>query len=295
MDIVFDIQRFSTHDGPGIRTTVFLKGCPLRCFWCHNPESLNPHPQILFTESKCMGCGRCVKSCLHGAVISNGEIDREKCTGCGICADACPPRALSFSGKNMTAQEILMEAEKDRAFYEKSGGGITLSGGEALLQSKFAAEVLSACKSAGIHTALDTCGEVPFSAFEEVLPYTDIFLYDIKAAEPERHKKGCGTDGKRIAENLKRLSALGADIRLRVPVIPGFNDSKAAMGEICALIDSLPSKHPLDLLRFHRMGGIKYKALGMQYKALDYEPPDDGKMEEFADMFRPFCESVTIA
>ena len=292
--VIFDIQRFSTHDGPGIRTTVFFKGCPLRCFWCHNPESISPKPEILVKQAACIGCGRCTEACLNAAVSGPGQIDRAACTACGRCAEACPTRALALSGRSADTGEVLAQVLKDRAFYSRSGGGMTISGGEALLQSSFAAELLAACKREGIHTAVDTAGDVPYQAFEDVLPYTDLFLYDVKAASPGLHRKGCGKDNGRIVENLRRLSESGAEIRLRIPVIPGFNDNPEEMERIGALIGSLSGKQPADLLRFHRMGAVKYEGLQREYAAKAFEPPDDALMRRLAEILKPHCACIQI-
>jgi pyruvate formate lyase activating enzyme len=266
--LIFNIQKYNMYDGPGVRTLIFFKGCPLRCYWCHNPESIHPQPELMYESAKCIGCGRC------GDRLS------------GACADNCPSGALTVSGKNVTVEELLQTAEKDNLFYQRSGGGITVSGGEALLQPVFAAAFLAACRENGWHTAVDTAGEVPFSAFEAVLPYTELFLYDIKVIDPARHTQGCGTDNRRILDNLRRLSALGAEIRLRVPVVPGFNDDEAAMAEIGAFTQTLPRAHPLDLLRFHRMGAVKYKNLRRTYPANDITPPDDTRMRALADSIK---------
>lgn len=291
---IFDIQRYSTHDGPGIRTTVFMKGCNLRCYWCHNPESLRPQPEVLFLAAKCIGCGRCAAACEHAAMTAPGRIERDACAGCGACAKACPPKALVLSGRRATVEEILAEAEKDAAFYRRSGGGVTVSGGEALLQADFVAELLCALRRRGIHTAVDTAGDVPFSAFEAVLPHTDLFLFDIKAADPELHRQGCGRDNLRILANLRRLCGAGAPVRLRVPVIPGFNDTPEAMTAIGEIIGSLPGRRPLDLLRFHRMGEAKYGHLGQAYRAGELEPPDDEKMRLLAKALSPHCDGIEI-
>ncbi len=291
--IIFDIQRFSTHDGPGIRTTVFFKGCPLRCFWCHNPESISPAPEVLFTREKCIGCGGCTGACPARA-IENGQIDRTRCTGCGGCAAVCPSRALKLYGREVTARDVLREAERDMPFYARSGGGVTLSGGEALMQGEFAGEVLRLLRERGIRTAVDTAGDVPYSAFERVAGAADLFLFDIKTAEGWRHERGCGRGNARILGNLHRLCQTGANIRLRVPVIPGFNDSAEAMRAIGGVIGGLPGRYPLDLLRFHRMGAQKYAALGIAYRAEESAPPDDEAMRGFAKELRPYCAEAMI-
>lgn len=223
-----------------------------------------------------------------------GRPDRAKCTACGACAAACPAKALTLAGREMTVADVMREVEKDRAFYERSGGGVTVSGGEALLQSEFVAELLAACRERGIHTTVDTAGDVPFSALEAVLPYTDMFLFDIKAADAELHRQGCGRDNARIVDNLRRLCERGAEVRLRVPVIPIYNDTDEAMRAIGALIGTLHGSHPLDLLRFHRMGGAKYEHLALPYPAGNLEPPDDGRMVALAAILAPYCASVQI-
>jgi pyruvate formate lyase activating enzyme len=199
-----------------------------------------------------------------------------------------------LSGRSVEVGEVMDQVKKDRAFYERSGGGVTVSGGEVLLQSGFAAALLAECKQAGMHTAVDTAGDVPYDAFEAVLPYTDLFLFDVKAADPALHRKGCGKDNRRILENLRRLSAGGANVRLRIPVIPGFNDNEEAIGQIGALICALPGRHPTDLLRFHRMGAEKYTSLQRTYRAEALESPDDARMQALADVLKTCCVSVQI-
>ena len=245
--IVFDIQRFSVHDGPGIRTTVFMKGCPLRCRWCHNPEGLSPKLQLQFFEDKCVGCGSCGK--------------REKLSD----AERCNTEALTVCGRELDESDVISEVLKDRIFYSDNGG-ITLSGGECLLQADFVASVLSLAKAEGLHTAIDTCGCVNWGDIEKTLDFCDLYLYDIKCLDPTLHKEYTGVDNSLIIENLKRLSACGKDIWIRVPVIPDFNNNEAEMKAIAELVSTLSSVKQVTLMPYHTLGASKYKTLGLEYK-----------------------------
>ena len=261
---IFQIKRFAVHDGPGVRTTVFFKGCPLRCRWCHNPEGLESAPQLAYYPSKCLSCGECL-ICPTGAhtVGENGHVfDRAKCTACGACAKVCLGAALLFYGREVGVEDLLPELLADRAFYENSGGGVTLSGGECLCQSAFCAELLQALKGQGIHTAVDTCGAVPRAAFEAVLPYTDLFLYDIKAADEEVHRRATGQSNRLILENLAYLDGRGAKIEVRVPFVPGYND--AEIGRIAELLKPLRNLTGVRVLPYHDLAGSKYLSLGMR-------------------------------
>ena len=254
--ILFDIERCSYVDGPGIRTTVFFKGCNLHCQWCHNPESQNPCPEMLFYRDKCTGCGKCRSICPSP----------EGCTLCGKCAFFCPADARSICGREYTLREVLAEIRKDRSLYENSGGGVTFSGGECMLQADFLAELLQLCKAQGIHTAVDTAGLVPFSTFEKVLPYTDLFLYDIKLLDPEKHRQYTGVSNRLILENLKKLFSAGAKLWIRIPVIGGVNDSPLEITEILEFLSQCGKPEKLELLPYHAMGEHKYGALGKAAK-----------------------------
>ena len=224
---VFDIQRFSLHDGPGIRTIVFLKGCPLSCKWCSNPESQNMKPVIMYKKNECLHCGRCINACSKKAISFENKtfIDRSICTGCGECANACPAGALVVKGKTMTVQQLIRELKKDATTYRRSGGGITLSGGEPLVQYEFAAELLRACKAQGWDTAIETTGAGITEAVEKVIPYVDTVLLDIKHLDTEKHKKFTGIGNEQILKNAARISQISSTV-VRVPVIPGFNYSE---------------------------------------------------------------------
>ena len=268
---IFDIQRFSWHDGPGIRTVVFFKGCNLHCFWCHNPESLSAASELLLYQEKCVRCGKCVAVCPHGchhlSVSGGHEINREACTLCGKCTEACYADALKIAGRSLGIGEVMAEVLKDREFYELSGGGVTLSGGEPLLQVAGCEALLVKCRQAGIHTAVDTAGDVPWGSFERILAVTDLFLYDLKTLNPELHREACGAPNGRILENLRALGACCARIVIRIPVIPGFNDNPQEMASLAGFLRDIPRIEKVELLPFHTFGSIKYRALGVDYPA----------------------------
>ncbi|NLX70846.1 MAG: glycyl-radical enzyme activating protein [Clostridiales bacterium] len=286
--LIFNIQRFSIHDGPGIRTTVFFKGCSLRCFWCHNPESIHPHPQIQLFLQKCIGCGKCFEICPVGAhCMIDGErvFLRELCRNCGKCAEICYADALVLAGKWLTAREVMDEVEKDKPFYENSDGGVTISGGEPLLQADFARALLEECKKEGLHTVVDTAGNVPWEAFEKVLPFTDLFLYDLKAADEEFHRQVTGAGNARILDNLKKLANSDKNIWIRIPIIPGVNDKVEEMEKLLMIIKELKQIEYVELLPFHRLGEGKYTSLDMENLAKGYEPPRDDLMNRLAKVF----------
>ena len=263
--MIFEIKRFAVHDGDGIRTTVFFKGCPLRCVWCHNPEGLRAEPQLAYYAHKCIGCGECASVCPTGAhTLQNSAhvLDRQKCTACGGCAEHCLGDALTHYGKSVTVEELLPLLLEDREFYESSNGGVTLSGGECLLQSQFCASLLQALKREGIHTAVDTCGAVPREAIDRVLPYTDLFLYDLKAIDPEVHRRCTGVTNERILENLRYVDAMGAKIEIRYPLVPDYNDGEAE--KIRDFLATLRTRPRVRVLPYHNFAGSKYRALGLE-------------------------------
>ncbi len=267
---IFDIQRNSFVDGPGIRTTVFFKGCNLRCKWCHNPESQSAQKQMMFYKDKCIGCGKCAEVCPNHL---------KNCDFCGKCELYCPADARKVCGKEYSVDEVFKEIAKDKMFYENSGGGATFSGGECMLQTDFLCKILKKCKENGIHTAVDTAGNVPREYFERVLPYTDMFLYDIKAFSEDLHKQGTGVSNKLILENLLWLSGK-CDIIVRIPVIGGFNDDKAELEKIAEFLKHIKCEK-VELLPYHVMGEHKYDALGMEHKK--YYAPDN--IEKFREIF----------
>lgn len=280
---VVKIQKFSLQDGPGIRTTVFLKGCYLKCLWCSNPETQNPGPELEFENARCeTRCDRCLKACPQGALEKMRdavEIDRKKCTGCGICAQACQRRAFTLIGRNMSIDEVVTEVDKDRPFYARSGGGVTLSGGEPLVQYPFALGILKACQSRGISTALDTTGFTEWEALQEVLEYTDIVLYDLKHIDGPEHQRLTGVDNRKVLSNVQRLSQQGTPLFLRVPIIPGFNDDGGTLKKLAELVTGLPGIQRVDLLPYHRLGAYKYQRLGREYPLKDLKPASKAYME----------------
>lgn len=281
--IIADIKRMTLHDGPGIRSTVFVKGCPLRCLWCHNPESISALPRLLYREHLCLHCGNCNSACPAQA-IRNGSIDRTKCSNCGACTENCFRGALTLSGTEMSADEVFHAVMRDREYYG-SDGGVTVSGGEPLLYPEFTAQLFRRLQAEGIHTALDTCGEVPFSSFEKVLPFTSLVLYDLKGMDPVRHQKNTGRSNQRILENLRELGRRHIPVEIRIPLIPEHNDSPEELKAAAHFLQTIPSVTAVKVLPFHNMARNKYRAAGMTDTTPDVEPPDDELMQKAAGIF----------
>ena len=274
MGRVFAIKRLEIHDGPGVRTTVFLKGCPLRCLWCHNPESLSPSSELAHYAHKCISCGACTSVCSSGAhEIKDGKhvFNREKCVSCGACENVCPTNANKLFGSVMTVEEVVREVMIDKSFYDETGGGVTLSGGEPLLQIDFLCELLKALKREGIHTAIDTALDVPETHLSAILPYTDIFLCDIKAVESEVHKRLTGHGNERIISNLCYLRDNDKTVEVRVPYVPGCNDGE--IDKIASLLSELSNVVKVKALAYHDLSRTKYEALGREYPLPDTECP----------------------
>jgi len=289
--IIFDIQRGSYVDGPGIRTTVFVKGCHLSCAWCHNPESRAGYIQHMWYQTKCIKCGKCAKKCPAEAIRFDYKTHeptflRDKCTLCGKCAVICLNDALSVCGREVSTDEVFAEIKKDISFYKMTGGGMTISGGECLLYPGFTAELLEKCSNAGIHTAADTSGDVPWESFERVLPYTDLFLYDIKCITPSLHREFTGVDNTRILENYKRLLSVGAHVHVRVPMIPECSANDTEFSKIAEFLHENPPKKA-ELLPYHAMGENKYRALGLG-EVRAFSVPDEGSMQRYKDMIKDY-------
>ena len=267
--ITFNVQRFSTEDGPGIRTTVFMKGCPLRCAWCHNPEGLSPQPELMWYDVRCIGARDCLSACPEDALELTPQgmrVDRAKCTACGDCAAACPAGALEVIGREWTPEELFAEVDKDTIFYETSGGGVTLSGGEPMRQAGFVLALCHLCQEAGLHVALDTCGTVTWERYARVLPLLDLVLYDLKIFDTERHRASTGADNGLILENARSIAAAGKPMWIRTPVIPGHTASAAniaALGDFIAA--ELPTVQRWDLLAYTNLGQPKYHRLDRPY------------------------------
>lgn len=262
---IFQVKHFAVHDGPGIRTTVFFKACPLKCIWCHNPEGLGPQRELSFTEHKCTNCQGCVESCPQKAHYTDEKgvhrFNRELCVSCGACVDACYNSCLTLYGTEVSSDELLKELLEDRDFYDSSQGGVTLSGGECLMQADFCRELLKKLKQHGISTAVDTCGFVSRSALDKVIPYTDLFLYDLKAADEEVHIKCTGQSNKLILENLSYLSSLGKPLEIRIPYVPDFNSDQ--MEKLSDIIAPLASVTGVRVLAYHNFAKSKYSSLGI--------------------------------
>ncbi|MDR1217703.1 MAG: glycyl-radical enzyme activating protein [Oscillospiraceae bacterium] len=297
----YDIQGFSVQDGPGVRTTVFLKGCPLRCPWCHSPESQRFDTELNWMNVRCLGidaCGMCLGVCPNGCVTRGvatvnavgaatvyPSVDKSRCDECGACARACRAGALYMCGADMTVDEVLRRIERDMPFYEDSGGGVTVSGGECLAQPEFTLELLRRCKALGVHTAVDTTGFVPWSVTEKTLPYTDMYLYDLKCMDAVLHERVIGVPNGLILENAAKLAAAGGKLWIRIPVMPMFNDSREHFEEYIRFLDALRGAViMIQLLPYHKMGLSKYDRLLTPRRVFSAEPPADSLMESRREM-----------
>ena len=293
--VVVDIQHFSTHDGPGIRTTVFLKGCSLRCQWCSNPEAISPRPQLGFNAQLCIGkadCGLCLPACPRQAVgvEDDGKIrvERQRCDDCLLCVAACPSRALYSFGRDMTVSEVLAEVEQDSVFYGESGGGLTLSGGECLLQPDFAVALLKEARGRGLNTAIETAGNVPWQSMERVLGHVDMVLHDYKLSDAEAHRHWTGAGNRQILDNFRRAYQTFPEVRFiaRIPLVPGVNDDEAHIDAVLEHIAAYPNVVDLELLPYHGFGKNKYGFLGREYACADLPPPAAAKLARLRERIR---------
>jgi pyruvate formate lyase activating enzyme len=294
--IVFDIQRYSLHDGPGLRTNVFLKGCGLACRWCSNPEARQPQPQIAFFERTCFLCGDCLPLCSATAiVIQDGKItwDPLKCNQCGLCAQVCLAHAFTRVGREMSAGAVVADVLRDAAFYSEHGG-LTLTGGEPTLQPDFAEAILRLAKTEGLHTAIETCGAVRWQNIARLLPYLDMVLYDLKHIDPQAHARFTGASNATILDNLRRASQVGTNLIVRVPLIPGFNADRQSLVAIAEFVRSLETVREVHVLAYHTLGRSKYRALGLPYELEQYPPMKLEEANHWSTVFSDYGFKVIV-
>ena len=294
---IFDIKKYAIHDGPGIRTTVFFKGCPLSCWWCHNPESLSTAPERLYRRERCIGCQECLVACSNEAIREfEGQLQwtADECRYCRSCAKACPAEAVEFVGQTMTVEEVVAEITKDTLFYDQSNGGVTISGGEPLMQPSFLMELLDACGEQGLHRTVDTSGHADTPTLLETASHTDLFLYDLKHMDPEKHSRYTGVSNDKIIANLKQLSLQGARIIIRLPVVPGINADEENIDRTGALAASLPGVIGINILPYHCAAEAKYRNLGLKNKASDVQHPSEDVIASVARHLESYHLEVKI-
>lgn len=295
---VFEIERYGTEDGPGIRTVVFLKGCNLRCRWCQNPESQSPEPQVMYYKTQCVACRRCVEACPADAIVVSPNqgflTDHTKCIRCGACVDACFTNARKMIGQRMTVEEVMKEVRKDKQFYDTSGGGVTFSGGEPLLQAEVLAQVATRCRQEGIHVALETAGHVRWETIESILPVINRVYMDLKHIDSEEHRLHTGVPNDRILENIRKTAELATDFVLRVPVVPGVNDTEDVQNRIFEYLANKTNVRVVELLPFHKLGVSKFEGLGMQYTMQDAQNMSKAECEPFAEIGRRYGLTVRV-
>ena len=298
--LVTDIQGYSIHDGPGIRTVVFLKGCGLECWWCSNPECISPRPEVGLVESLCTKCGECAGVCLDQALVWDPGgvplIDRERCSGCGACSSACSRKAIVLYGRPLSVEEVFDAVERDRMFYQSSGGGVTVSGGEPLLQPRFVHALFEKCREAGIHTCVETSGHAAVASFREVLAYTDYVLYDLKLQDSGGHRRYTGKPNSLVRKNAKIVAGSGVEVLFRMPLVPGITDGLQNIQATADFLHSLGATRPaLQLMPYHRLGTGKYQSLGRRYRLTGAVSPTSDQSEGVRKLFEDSGVSCTIS
>jgi len=297
MGMIFDIKKYAIHDGPGIRTTVFFKGCPLNCWWCHNPEGLAMPAHRLYHRDRCIGCGECIDACPEVAITlspSGVMTDLARCTHCGTCAETCPAEAHELIGRVMTVDDIVREIEQDILFYDESGGGVTFSGGEPLMQPEFLLRFLDACGKLDIHRTVDTAGYADAELLLKVAERTEFFLYDLKHMDSEKHRKYTGVPNERILSNLELLAKHGAKITIRIPIIPGINSDDENIDRMGSFLSSLRGVRDISILPYHSAAKNKYRKLGIEYRPGEVLPPSDDQMRSVAIRLKNFGLRVNV-